>query len=121
LHYARQLKDGDPGPLRRKKRGNGERQPLPNGYIRIRVDGRTLDEHRFVMEQLIGRRLVKGENVHHVNGVKSDNTTDGPLVNFRSGNLELWSKSQPSGQRVADKVAWAKDLLALYDPDALAS
>lgn len=34
-------------------------------------------------------------------------------------NLELWSVSQPSGQRVADKVAWAKEILALYEPDAL--
>jgi hypothetical protein len=42
------------------------------------------------------------------------------LQNFRSGNLELWSRWQPSGQRVADKVDYAIELLERYLPDALA-
>jgi len=29
----------------------------------------------------------------------------------------LWSTWQPPGQRIEDKVAWAKELLALYDPN----
>jgi len=32
----------------------------------------------------------------------------------RESNLELWSSSQPKGQRVEDKVAWAREILALY-------
>ena len=32
-------------------------------------------------------------------------------------NLELWSKSQPHGQRVSDKIVWAKEILALYGDD----
>ena len=32
----------------------------------------------------------------------------------RPENLELWSTSQPSGQRVEDKVAWAAELLRRY-------
>ena len=67
-------------------------------------------EHRFVMEGVVGRRLRKDESVHHKNGDRLDN---------RPENLELWSRWQPHGQRVADKVAWARELLELYEPEAL--
>jgi len=62
-------------------------------------------EHILIMEAHIGRRLVKGEEVHHKNGVRNDN---------RLENLELWSTSHPPGQRVEDKIKWAKEILELY-------
>lgn len=62
-------------------------------------------EHIVVMEEMIGRYLVDGENVHHKNGVRDDN---------RPENLELWVKSQPAGQRAVDLLAWAEEITARY-------
>ena len=62
-------------------------------------------EHRYVMEQRLGRLLLDHENVHHINGDTTDN---------RLENLELWSTMQPSGQRPEDKVAFAEEIIALY-------
>ena len=92
------------------KRRGPDRYIDKDGYVQVRQDGVTIAEHRAVMQVKLGRKLNKYENVHHKNGDRADNTLD---------NLELWSKFQPAGQRVEDKVAFAKEILRLYEPDSL--
>lgn len=101
-HYARFLRHGHTNPTR----GFGHTDS--KGYRYLRVNGKEKMEHRYIMEKHLGRSLLPEENVHHLNGDRADN---------RLANLELWSTSQPPGQRVVDKVKWAKEIIALYDKE----
>lgn len=62
-------------------------------------------QHTLVMERHIGRYLVDGETVHHLNGVRDDN---------RLENLELWCRPQPSGICAKDALSWARTVVELY-------
>jgi hypothetical protein len=75
------------------------------GHPRAKTANGYVFEHILVMEGVLGRHLLSDENVHHRNGVRDDNRTE---------NLELWIRPQPSGIRVEDAVAWARDILRRY-------
>ena len=65
----------------------------------------SLLQHRFVMEQVTGRPLLRYEEVHHKNTIRNDN---------RPENLEIWIKKHPGGQRVEDLLEYAHWVLDTY-------
>jgi hypothetical protein len=83
---------------------HGYRQIVMKDHPNARRGG-TMFEHTYVMSQHLGRPLNRGETVHHLNGIRDDN---------RIENLELWKGSHRYGQRVQDKIQWAKEFLKEY-------
>lgn len=89
----------------RKKR-TAKKTLNPNGYVRIPVDEnnerRWTLEHIHIVEQIIRRRLVAGEQVHHINLIKDDN---------RPENLHLFKSTAAHNQAHASLSRLVADLL----------
>lgn len=120
-HRARKSKTGDAQAEVPIKQVDGTGYVTRHGYRAVPIPhedrwlvhhNRTEFEHRYVMARMLGRALSRDESVHHRNGDRLDN---------RPENLELWSRYQPSGQRVSDKIEFALELLRRYVPHMLIS
>jgi len=95
-------------PLYERRLPIGTKKANHAGYIEIKVANNTrtnkihktanhsgwIKEHRYVMEQKLGRYLLPYENVHHKDGNRANNNPD---------NLELWIRPQPTGTRKHEK------------------
>lgn len=115
LHYRQFLRTGKTWTRKRVMTKTGRRLNA-DGYVMIKMPGHSETtrtgwglEHRIVMSDHLGRPLWPDENVHHKNGDRTDN---------RLENLELWSRKQPKGQRVLDKLAWAREIIERYGSDS---
>lgn len=129
-HYSRLSRNGDPSTfvkIQHKTRDYGSGSINQDGYLVVQRVGHPnaesqgrIFEHRFLVSEFLGRPLLTDETVHHRNGNRTENTVGQCVTRSQCDcagqrhNLELWSKSQPSGQRVSDKIQWAQEILSLY-------
>lgn len=109
----------------------GGRSVASNGYVLIRVGvGHHLAdvrgyayEHRLVAESKLGRRLVRGEQVHHVDGNKQNNSISN--IEVVSGIAAHRTKHRKAGCKLrlpgednplVDCACGCGGVLARFDP-----
>lgn len=76
---------------------NKERNPLlalePDAIKRGKYS-----DHRRIMEKILGRKLKRNEDVHHVNGIHSDNRPENLVVMDHADHLRLhWKMLKEKG------------------------
>jgi len=70
-------------------------------YKKIKLkDGTTMDEHRYIMEQAIGRKLDRYEVVHHKNHNPRDNRIENLTIMMLSSHSRIHNLGKPSVNKI---------------------
>lgn len=85
-----------------------------HGYRPMRGSvGRRLREHRYIMEQHLGRRLDRKEHVHHVDGDKTNNSLSNLQVLSESDHHKLHGRPLAQGSvRSTCMICGSKKILS---------
>lgn len=66
-----------------------------SGHWTIRIAGKYVQEHRYMAEQMLGRKLHHNEVVHHINLDHTDNRLENLKVMSRSDHIALHNTLDP--------------------------
>ena len=72
-------------------------------YDAIYADGRKQDKHRYIVEQMLGRKLDTNEVVHHKDGDKWNNDPSNLEVMTREEHTRLHQTGRKYGEEMRQK------------------
>jgi len=87
----------------------------PDGYRRIYYEGKNQFEHRVIAEKKLGRKLIHGEQVHHISCVKLNNSMDNLFI-FASckEHRKCHHKMEQIAMAMLNKRVWFNEFLGIY-------
>lgn len=76
-----------------------------NKYKAMKVRGKRIDEHRLIMQNVLGRKLARNEVVHHIDGNKSNNSLENLVVMTRSEHSAMHQKGKKNSDETRLKMS----------------
>lgn len=75
-----------------------------DGYMRISVNRKMRLQHRYVLEQKLGRELKVNEHVHHIDGNRKNNNPDNLEIMNAFVHKSMHSKERANREENKEKL-----------------
>jgi len=74
-------------------------------YKKLKINKYTIDEHRYIMQNIIGRKLDFNEVIHHIDGNKRNNDVSNLEIMQRSEHSRIHMKGRKVKESTIKKMA----------------